>query len=462
MAEAEVGARNQVLFQWILLVVACLLLLVNRSQGALSPVRMFLYGWFIVLITMVSGMISYFHPMATKTFALVLCTLCLFVAGAYFGRRQIQATGGGMFGEPRHDSDRITLTALCLLAVVGVILVGVDLAGGGASMIANFSSEAALTRNTYWKQAALGQDPTPIRSIRFYGVVACLAVATLLPYATRARQRYLQVLSVIAALAIVIDSLLSAARFSIGVLAICLLVSATLVYGAESIRRVLTVRRLLLGGVLGFYFFIVFPIQRNPDLAVDPNSSVAHAGDARIADWVNQTDIDWLKIFAYSTGYFSTALDKLNYFVTKTTAFSWNTMGQYNLPQFARETWQDVRQDIATIMTAEGWGPNPWATGIRDFGIDFGWFAILAAAVLGYLAQVIYDKSIASRSYVGLITATYVSVSCLIFAFLSPFQIRIIGTGFMVLAVIAIAHWLLTSKQAGRSTNSALSKTRTS
>lgn len=211
----------------------------------------------------------------------------------------------------------------------------------------------------------------------------------------------------------VVSSLLSAARFSLGVLALCLLVSAALVYGAGSVRRVLTVPRLIIAGVIGFYFFVVFPTQRNPDLARAVERAVAYSGDAHIAEWVTDQDMSWLNVFAYSTGYFSTALDKLNYFVAATDVFEWNLLGGYNMPQFAPGVWHQARLNIADIMGREGWSLNPWSTGIRDLGIDFGMGLILVVAVLGFISQLVYDKAMASRSYVGLIAATYVSVSCL-------------------------------------------------
>ncbi len=433
---------------FVLLLVTGMFLLFSSKQAAFSPVRMFLYGWLIVLGTYLIGMVQYQRPLAVETFLLVGGSIGAFVLGAYIGRRRLKPTDRP-FGQPRNDVDRATLAGLCLLALIGVGMVASELVGGGFEVITNFASQAGDIRNTYWEDfeagGAAAGDASPLRSVRFYGVVACLAVATLLPYATQQKRRGLQLIAVLAAAAVVLDGLLSAARFSIGVLALCLLVSAALVYGGASMRKIFTLRRALLGGLIGFYFFVIFPAQRNPDVGRAAQASVARSGDARIADWVTDTDASWLEVLAFSTSYFSTALDKLNYFVTQTDVFSWYTLGAYNLPQLASGTWHQTRLDIADLMGRQGWAPNPWSTGIRDFGIDFGVYAILVVGVLGFLAQYVYDKSVASRTYAGLITATYVSVSCAIFAFISPFQIRILGAGLLLLTVIALGHWAMGS-----------------
>lgn len=430
-------------FALLLLTIGLLCLV--RKQSAVSPARMFLYGWLVVFGTTTSGMIQYGHPLMTETFALVVCVLLAFLLGAHLAGRRTVAPSES-FGAPRTDLDRISMFALASLAAAGAVLVAMDLAGGGASVIANFGNEAARIRNDNYAAASAGpSDSTPLQSLRFLGVVACLAIATMLPAATQQKRRMLQILAGVAALVVVADSLLSAGRFSIGVLAVCLLVSASLVYRG----KVLTLRRVLIGAALGFYFFIVFPTQRNPNLEYAVHASVSRAGNARMADWVTSSDMQWLQVFAFSTSYFSASLDKLNYFLTETTAFAWYKMGAYNLPQFAPATWSATRADIARLMAARGWGPNPWASGIRDLGIDFGVFgAIVAVAILGFLAQYVYNRSLAANSYLGLMTASFVSTACVSFAFLSPFQIRAFSYGFILFGLIAVGHAILGGRRA--------------
>ncbi|WP_163726167.1 O-antigen polymerase [Mycolicibacterium psychrotolerans] len=399
----------------------------------------------------VSGMVIYEQPFSTTTFILVLATLVSFVIGA--------SLAGGSRAPHRPDlqapdpaCDRTTIGVLCALAGIGVFWIVKDLYGGGFAVLTNFTTESSRVRNDFWDDFASGNvDVSPVRSV---GIVSCLALATLFPYATRFKLRFLQVASAIGAVVVVLDSFLLAGRFSLAVLALCLLVSASLVYGGQSLRRILTVRRLTIGGLLCFYFFVVFPTQRNPLLAGSVERSLRYSGDAHFSDWVKSTSevpgMSWLEVFAYSTSYFSTSLDKLNFFVTDTSALSWYRLGLYNFTQASQVSgafsdsvtpWQQTRLDIAAIMRYEGWGLNPWSTGIRDLGIDFGLFGILFVGLLGFVARKVYDRSLAGKTYIGLIAASYVSISCLIFAFISPFQIRVISNGFWLLALLLFVRF---------------------
>ena len=67
--------------QLILLAVTCGMLYFSRRQAAFSPLRMFLYGWVIVLGAAVSGLVVYGRGFAVITFVLVLGTLVAFTIG---------------------------------------------------------------------------------------------------------------------------------------------------------------------------------------------------------------------------------------------------------------------------------------------------------------------------------------------------------------------------------------------
>lgn len=270
----------------------------------------------------------------------------------------------------------------------------------------------------------------------------------------------MQAVAALSAVVVTADSLLAAGRFFFGVLVVCLLVSTSLVYGGAALRKVFTVRRLVIAIPVAVYFLVIFPVQRSAYLAASAQRSLRHSGDAEFPDWVTnlsqEPGMGWFEVFAHSTNYFSGALAKLNYFVTETDVFSWYKLGLYNVPQISQvmgattddtTPWHYIRLDIAQVLSNERWSLNPWSTGIRDLGIDFGLLTIPAIVVLGYIAQSVYNKSVAGRSYIGLIAATYVSVACLIFAFISPFQIRILSNGFWLLAALAFTHWLLAGKR---------------
>jgi hypothetical protein len=418
---------------------------------AYSAVRMFLIGWIAVLATSASGVIRYDVTLALPTVLLVSASLLAFVMGA--------RTAPVSVASRDHDQsldafDRLAMTALCLLAGLAALFVLRDLAGGGIRVLTNFSAEAAGVRRDMW--TAFSTAEVEVQPVRSVAITSSLIVATLLPWASKNRFRWLTYASAIAGITVVISSFLVAGRSLTAILVLCLLVSWSLTYGAGSLRRLVSLRIVVPLFALSFYFFVVFPSQRNASLQgsyIDRN--LWYRANARFPDWVNTAandyGMDWLKIVGSSTEYFSSPLHNLNYFFTQTDVFSWSKLGIYNITQISQVSgafgddvtpWQQIRFDIAAVLGGAGRSPNPWSTGIRDLGIDFGLLAIPFLAILGFAAQTVYVKCVKSGSYIGLAVATYISVSCLIFAFISPFQIRILSNGLWLLGLIALARYL--------------------
>lgn len=404
-----------------------------------------------------SGVIHYNRPLSILAFLVITAAHLSFFGGTLLAgripRNSLNNLHLRVVGCIRDDFDRVMLGLLCVLAAVGAGMTFHDmLFGRGQLLLVGFSSELGRARSANWQLFFSGAaDVSPLRSLT---ITSCLAVATLLPYARKHRMRLLQVVSLISAAVVIVESFLSAGRFLFGVLVLCLLISAAIVNGGKSMSRLFTVPRLVVGGSVAFYFLIVFPTQRNPHLAVLLERSIRAAADAELAGWVRQLaeypGMSWVKILAYSQHYFSAALDKLNYFVSETDAMSWYKLGLYNGTQISQvigigsegiTPWHQTRLDIADLMDRAGWSRNPWSTGIRDLGIDFGIVGgIGAIGIFGYISQKVYVKSHTNGSYISLVAATYVSVSCFIFAFVSPFQIRILGNGFLLLIIFALVR----------------------
>jgi hypothetical protein len=211
--------------------------------------------------------------------------------------------------------------------------------------------------------------------------------------------------------------------------------------------------------LVGYYFLVVFPTQRNSTLTLSGNyidRNLWYRSHGQFADWVTSVSSEpgmaWVKLLANSSQYFSGPLHTLDFFVTQTDVFSWYKLGLYNISQISQVAgafskditpWQQIRFDITSVLGFARKSGNPWSTGIRDLGIDFGLLTVLVIGILGFVAQALYVKCARSGSYVGLVAATYISASCLIFAFISPFQIRVISNGFWLIGLIALAGYLL-------------------
>jgi hypothetical protein len=419
---------------------------------AYSPIRMFLIGWIAVLATSASGVIRYDYGLALPTVLMVLASLVAFVMGARAA--PVYATDTRDHVLSLDAFDRLAMAALYLLTGLAAVFVLRDLAGGGLHILTNFSAEAAGVRKDMWTSFSTGEvEVQPVRSV---AITSSLIVATLLPWALKNHSRGLAYASAIAGITVAISSFLVAGRSLIVILVLCLLVSWSLTYGADSLRGWFRLRLVVPLFAMGFYFLVVFPAQRNTSLQgsyIDRN--LWYRANARFPDWINSAANDyglgWLKLTANSAEYFSSPVYNLNFFLTQTDVFSWFKLGSYNITQISQvsgavgndvTSWQQTRFEIAAVLGNVGRSPNPWSTGIRDLGIDFGLLAIPLLAILGFVAQTVYVKCAKSGSYIGLVAATYISVSCFIFAFISPFQIRILSNGLWLIGLIALARYL--------------------
>jgi hypothetical protein len=217
---------------------------------------------------------------------------------------------------------------------------------------------------------------------------------------------------------------------------------------------------LFVAGLLGFYFvFAVFPVMRNPDLplAVDLFLSLQHS--ARISNWVfefsDALSLPSLPIFAYGTSYLSMPIPKCTFFLESTTLADQYMLGNYNIPTFSRITsfatgepssWSQTREYILSSSNAAGYNGNPWATGVRDFAIDFGYLG--TPIVLGIAA--FFSASLATKirrvhSFQRAIISSTICTCWFVFPFFSPFLVGPILNAIYLLIFIAAVERISSS-----------------
>ena len=427
-----------------------------KRQPPFSPVRMFLYGWLLVYFFAALGMVIYDLPLSAVTWGMLALTQTLFVLGAFLGNGALTHLCAQPPKLVRGQLDRASLLLLVLLALAAMLMIARDvLFGAGNFLLDDFAAGLGEIRNRNWDDFFSGEvGVSPLRSLF---VASTLILAAMLPYAWRKHNIFLISVGFMSALLLIVDSLLAAGRFNIGILFLTLIVSASGAHGHAGLLRSLGVRKMTIGVVLGFYFFVIFPVQRNPYLADAVETSLQRGGDAYLSTWVVNASaapgLSWVSVLAYSTSYFSGAIDKLNYFLTKTDIADWYGLGLYNFVLASQiyglvsdevSPWHSMRLRIADIMYREGWGLNPWATGVRDLVIDFGLVGSLAVVcLLGYLSQKLYRESFVNNGYVLKVAASLVSVGAFVFAFIGPFQIRLIVNSLLLLGLIAIIRQVI-------------------
>jgi hypothetical protein len=421
----------------------------GESKVVFAPSRMFLLGWLLVLLCMTSGMITFHESMHLVTFTLLVGSITAFVAGARLANRR---TPGDRKAPPdsRPGSDTVFLAVMSTMSILGIVGLFGDFASGKVTRLLQDPSTLSIVRTERWDSFYSGESALSV--LDSLGMAGCMTIAALLPHFIKQRRILLSCFSLVSAVAVTVYSLLSAGRFTIGVLVLVLIIGSALSRKQRGRQRVFTLPRIAVAVAVGYYFFIVFPVQRNPALPTAVETHLGWASNAHLPDWVKdvaaQDGFSSFSVFAYSTGYFSRALEKLNYFIVHTDIANWYLLGQYNLPQTSKVVgtisasesgWYNARIDIATLMQAQGWSPNPWATGVRDFVIDFGLLgAIICTFIFGYVAQRIFNSALETPGYMVNAAAAYVSASSFIFAFIGPSQIRVITTPLILIGVLFV------------------------
>ncbi|MGY4867401.1 O-antigen polymerase [Mycolicibacterium elephantis] len=412
-----------------------------------APSRMFLLGWLVVFVSKASGVIVYQESMHIITFALLLGSITAFMLGVRLANRKL-LTDGRTRLVSRSGSDQIFLAVMAIISIAGIVPLLRNIANGTVSRLLTDASTLSFVRIEQWDSFYSGESALSV--LDSLGMAGCITLAALLPHFIKQRRPLWSCFSVVCAVAVIVDSLLSAGRFSIGVLVLLLIIGSALARGTRGRQRLFTVPRIAAAVAVAYYFFIIFPVQRNPALPTAVETHLGWAANSYLPDWVKeiaaQDGFSSFSVFAYSTGYFSRALDKLNYFLVHTDVSNWYLLGQYNFPQLSRlfasvsaseSGWYEARMDIANLMYEQGWSPNPWATGVRDLVVDFGLLgAVLCAFIFGYVAQRVYISALPKADYMFNVAGAYVSASAFIFAFVGPSQIRLITTSFVLIAVL--------------------------
>ncbi|MFH1235600.1 MAG: hypothetical protein V1685_01525, partial [Parcubacteria group bacterium] len=205
-------------------------------------------------------------------------------------------------------------------------------------------------------------------------------------------------------------------------------------------------------------FVVIIFTMLSAAMRLSPNPTMTSSYYHLPTVWVYHNATDWayklttdldsplLMTLLAQTSYFSSPIPKLTYFVEVGGVDDWYQMGMYNFPQVSRlikivtgrNPWLDIRRQISKLVQS-GHSPNPWATGVRDFVIDFGFFgAILACGVFGSFAQHIFQWALCSRCSERWVVSALVSISCAIFAFQSPFLIGYVSNTLYFVFILVV------------------------
>lgn len=431
-----------------------------RAQIFFSPIKMFLYGWLLVEGAYAVHMVEYNTELHYFSVLAVVASKVAFVLGGLFAD-QSYLRRGKVVSEPlKFDQfDRVVILNIVILTAISAFFVAQSMLDFGATPLDYLRGKTLSDiRTQRWLEFYGGSIVvSPLRALASF---SSFVLAVLLPYFFRSKYYFLVVISILSCFVVVMEGFLYAGRFSIAILILMIGIGVVDSYSKYSLMALFNIRVAVIGFVGLMYFLVIFPAQRNPYLSDSVQHYLSWLSDAEISGWVIKVSeisiLNWLPVFAYSTSYFSGSLDKLNYFLTSTDLVTWYEGGYYNFLILSQVStflsgaegnrWLEIRNNIALLMESAGLSPNPWATGVRDFVIDFGMIGcVLAFVILGVVFQYLFHKGRRNHSFCWKAIVVKVSAASFIFAFISPFQIRFIANGLLALACIVGIRALLLS-----------------
>lgn len=399
-----------------------------------NPGLLFLLPWILMTGLLSTNVVEYDQILSTASFSLILASLVAFAVGTTMGT-STDAPGSHQIklrGLPVPIRRVFTIAAL-IYTVIYLLNLRDVLGGttGGETMLLEL-------REAHWEKVTSGGKSVTdiaVSVVRMFAMVAAFGTV----YNLKIGDKPGFLTSVIACIGILIETFTVAGRaIPAFVILVNLHVYFNLFYRPQ--RRLFrkTHLALFVAGLLGVYYvFAVFPVMRNPDLplAVDLFLSLQHS--ARISDWVyelsNALSLPSLPIFVYGTSYLSMPIPKCTFFLESTALADQYMLGNYNIPTFSRITsfatgepssWSQIREYILSSSNAAGYNGNPWATGVRDFAIDFGYLG--TPVVLGIAA--FFSASLATKvrrvhSFQRVIISSTICSCWFVFPFFSPFLV---------------------------------------
>ena len=413
----------------------------------LEPPLVFLAGWLVIGGVLAMQFVAYNKVFSFESYVLLVVGISFFIAGALVRRGNAKSVRLAPNGNSVQYLPSTTVLLVCGSAVyvflqvreIVEFLLGSGLSAATLSALRQSHTELAL-------QGLLGAEHVAKATARIFATILTIS----LPMYWRDGRRLYVLLAGFCFVVLTMESLMHGGRSLVAfiILAIVymnLLLKSACVPGMEGQVGDARYRRKiysLLGFTLFFYLaFVVFPPLRNPELVNDIDFFLNVLHESQTSDWVHTISqvpgFGWVAMVAYGTAYLSQPIVKLTFFLDESDIANWYTMGAYNFPYLSKisaalgggvDSWVTIRERIALPSVASGYPINPWASILRDFVIDFGYFgAVTAMFVFGYFAQAAYSFAMKSGTAEWLLLAGLIGPICFVSAFFSPFPIGFVS-----------------------------------
>ncbi len=428
---------------FLLVILTLIIVLKVLKVPFIEPAPLFIYSWLTPIVFIQIGCIQYDSAFNSTSFASLIACIVAYVLGALFVRSCSKYSDEQSLAKPLMAPPR---WLLMLMAFSALLYFGVQLKElrNVLSTLGGGSGGLGELREAHWDGYSEGSVDGLHGGMTILRTNAIL-IAMAFPIFRHYRMTRLLVTSCLAVAGIFIETashggrglvvqvLVGAAYCHFFVLAIT---GKKLRSFSDLVRALGPTKSIMYGvaGLFAFYFlFAVFPAMRNPDAVSRLDRYLGFTVDARIAPWVydfaDNTGLDSLPILVYGSSYLSKPIPAYSFFTSSSDIGEWYLMGGYNISTIDKirslvtgepTQFTAVRENIAAIRAAHHLTPNPWATGVRDFVIDFGYIgSAFALFCFGGFCQWVYIRARRTAKLEWIVAACIVAVFSLGFAFMS-------------------------------------------
>jgi hypothetical protein len=424
----------------------------------LEPAVAFLGAWCVIVAFAALGFVTYDRVLTTRSFVLLVASIGAFVAGAAAAKTLCGSRSNDGILAPSFSSWCTLSGPSAAMLVAGGIAylsiqardIGEFLAGGGLQAFT-----LTQIREEFLGEAVEALTPLSVAKAVVRGIALMAAAAV--PAFLRMRRPFMAAFGTVNALALLSESMLAGGRIVLAYVALARIYMHLHTAQAAGGPAILRLRRMAgLGGVALVMFYgllVAFPAARNPALIEKTDLFLGFVHTAQVSDWVwklsDRPALASLPVFAFASTYLSQPVVKYTFFIEGSDVADWHMHGAYNFPIPAKivslatgstSSWVGIRANLAAISEQRGYSGNPWATGVRDFNIDFGtWGSVLAIFLFGAASQWLYEKATGSRLLEWRVLCALAAPLSFFFPFFSPFPIGV----FFNTVVIALAWSML-------------------
>lgn len=368
------------------------------------PVCLFFLSWTVLFLFFYLIPFDYFHKsFSPKVCFLVFSCLALFFIGSLSG---FLFLNGGERSLSNNLSDKPIipnrfLNIFCILMALVYCVFSIPYSFKKLSEAKGSENVLTDLRAQHWEDFGEGKVSIEKRVLTFTRPFALLFSVSL---CFLSKRKIFLGFGFFCLLSLFFENSTTAGRFLMGIvmfLIIYLFLVSFLIknfFPCKSIGLNFLIKNPYFLSVIGISFFAallalaLFPMARNTLLLDNPDIFIEYMYSATIS--IPLTNIE--RSMLYGLAYLSDPLAKLTFFVEEANINRWYAGGLYSFPHIfepitkiagGNSKWLSLRSEIALILESINTQPNPWATGIRDIVIDFGFVgASITMMILGILS----------------------------------------------------------------------------